>query len=528
MPSNSVIAGRNERIIEQLNAGARVADVASAFNLSQSRVRAIRTQYAASPTASKQGGDSQRAGAFGEIGLTGLNYSAGYIHEEFLKQLNSSTKRYQVFNEMRQNDPAIAAPLLLIEFTCRAVDWYIDGEDGDERKEFIEGAREDMSHSWNDFISEVLTMIPFGFAPFEIVYKRRLGMENETPSQFNDGKVGWRKFAFRSQDSLHSWEFDERGNVQGMNQMTFPDYKVRTIPLQKMVLFRTSREKNNPEGRSLLRPAYVPYFYKKNLQAVEAIGAERDLAGMPVVKLPEGANTLENSTDITAAKNLVQRIRVDEQGGVVLPPGWEFELIGSGQGGKRFNVGEIISRYEKRMAMAFLSQFLLLGMDKVGSYALSGDQSDLFIGAVNALLNIVTETFNKFAILRLLKLNGMSLKNAPKLMHGPIGKPNLEAIQKFFGGLTAYIKPDTDLEQHLRKLADAPELSEEEIERREQEREAMQRAMLQQQTDPNAEDDEQDGEGETNEPPKRQDGKPPDNIRPMRKRPAPPPKEKAA
>jgi phage gp29-like protein len=526
MPSNSVIAGRNERIIEQLNAGARVADVASAFNLSQSRVRAIRTQYAASPTASKQGGDSQRAGAFGEIGLTGLNYSAGYVQEEFLRELNSSTKRYKIFNEMRNNDPVIAAILLLTEMLCRGVEWRIDGEE-DERTEFIEGARTDMSDSWNSFISEVLTMIPFGFSFFEVVYKRRLGTEAAVSSEFNDGKIGWRRFAFRSQDSLHSWEFDERGNVQGMNQMVYPDYRVQTIPLSKALLFRTSTEKNNPEGRSLLRPAYVPYYYKKNLQAIEAIGAERDLAGLPVVKLPEGADTTsENSTDIVAARKLVQRIRVDEQGGVVLPPGWEVELMNSG-GGKSFDVGEIISRYEKRMAMVILAQFLLLGMDKVGSFALSGDQSDLFIGAVNAILDIICETFNKFAITPLLKLNGMSLENAPKLAHGAVGKPNLEALQQYFGGLTAYIKPDVELEQHLRKIADAPELSEEEIARREEERErmmAIQPAMVDEDGTPV---DEQGKPIEDDEADKKPDGKQ-DNIRPMRKRPPPAPKEKAA
>jgi hypothetical protein len=523
--TNGVMAGRNERIIEQLHAGARVADVASAFNLSPSRVRAIRTQYASTPPASKSSTDSQRTGGMGEIGYTGLNYTAGYVQEEFLKELNSSTKRYKIYNEMRQNDPVIGAILLLTEMMIRGVEWRVDGEDNDERREFIDGAREDMSDSWNSFISEVLTMIPFGFSFFEVVYKRRLGMEADAASNFKDGKVGWRKFAFRSQDSLHSWEFDDRGNVQGMNQMTYPDFKPRTIPLSKALLFRTSTEKNNPEGRSLLRPAYVPYYYKKNLQAIEAIGAERDLAGLPVVKLPKGADTTsENSTDITAARNLARRIRVDEQGGVVLPPEWEVELMSSG-GSKSFDVGEIISRYEKREAMVILAQFLLLGMDKVGSYALSGDQSDLFVGTVNAILDTICETFNKFAIMPLLKLNGMALENPPKLAHGAVGKPNLEAVQQFFGGLTAYIKPDTELEQHLRRLADAPELTEEEIARREEEREAMMQIQPAVAADPEAEDD----ESAENEEQVDQDGKPAGNVRPMPKRKAPPPpKEKAA
>jgi len=31
------------------------------------------------------------------------------------------------------------------------------------------------SHTWEDFVVEALSMLGYGFAPHEIVYKRRLG-----------------------------------------------------------------------------------------------------------------------------------------------------------------------------------------------------------------------------------------------------------------------------------------------------------------------------------------------------------------
>jgi hypothetical protein len=313
MPANgTALAQRNSLIVDQLNGGARVLDVASAFNLSQSRVRAIRAQSAHNfAVASTNGSNgSKSANNFGEVGISGLKFQSGWLYEEFISDLNSQQKRARIFNEMRSNDPVIGAMLLARELAIRGVEWRIEGDDK-RRSNFIESAWGDMSHSWNDHISEVLTMDTHGWAWFETVYKRRRGGSADPASDFNDGRVGWRKFALRSQDSLDSWEFDERGNVTTMLQRTYPDFQIRRIPLSKSLLYRTSREKNNPEGRSPLRPAYTSYYYAKQLRSIEAIGAERDLAGLPMITLPEGADMTPGSSDLTKAEQVVRRVRME-------------------------------------------------------------------------------------------------------------------------------------------------------------------------------------------------------------------------
>lgn len=417
-----------------------------------------------------------RGGVFGEVGTTGLNYTSGYINEEFLSELRTPSKRYRAFNEMRQNSPVVAAALWAIELAIRSVEWRVDGDEDDPRVQFIEECRADMSHSWEDHLSEALTMLPFGWSWFETVYKRRRGPEADPASDYNDGRIGWRKFAFRSQDSLHEWQIDDSGNIRAMVQSTWPDWQQRTVPIQKSVLYRTTREKNNPEGRSILRPAYVPYYYVKNLQAIEAIGAERDLAGLPMLKAVEGAmpDLSEDSEDFTRATNLLRRVRQDESAGVLVPPGFEFALIAS-PGGKSFNLDAIIARYERRISLAMLAQFLMLGMDQVGAMSLSMDLSDFFEMAISTFADIIAETFSQFAVKRLLKLNGMDLTNAPKLAHGPVGTPALEQISQFFSQLGAaqFIKPDDDLEQYLRAIVHAPAITEEQLAEREEDRADM-------------------------------------------------------
>jgi hypothetical protein len=58
------------------------------------------------------------------------------------------------------------------------------------------------------------------------------------------------------------------------------------IPIEKMLLFRTTVQRNNPEGRSMLRTAYRPWRNKKRIEEIEGVGIERDLAGLPMARIP--------------------------------------------------------------------------------------------------------------------------------------------------------------------------------------------------------------------------------------------------
>ena len=176
----------------------------------------------------------------------------------------------------------------------------------------------------------------YGWSYHEIVYKRRLG-DNRDPSKrskYNDGRIGWRKIPSRSQDSWAGWKFDEEddGNVIGMWQDT-GNGKV-LILIEKALLFRTTSARGNPEGRSFLRGAYRPWYFKKHIEEIEGIGIERDLAGLPVLITPENLD-IWNPEDANAqkirqqAESLVKNIRRDRNEGVVLPYGWTLELAWS-------------------------------------------------------------------------------------------------------------------------------------------------------------------------------------------------------
>ena len=391
--------------------------------------------------------------------------------DEFLTELRGK-RGYKAFQEMRMNSPIISALLLANELSIRKVSWTFTSDTStddatDPRVELLDAARENMSLSWNDFITEVLTMLPFGFSLFEVVYER-IGSQ-----------VLWHKFAPRGQDTIYKWNMNDSGALQSVTQQAAPKYQTIEIPIDKLLLFRTRVERGNPEGRSILRSAWVPYYYAKHIQQVEAIGIERDLAGLPVIKLPPGATTDGTNSDGARAEEIVRNIRNDEQSGIVLPNLWELELLSTG-GSRQFDTDKIVRRYESRMLMSALAQFVMLGQDGVGSLALSKDATDFFVMAVNSVADIISETFTKYAIPRLLKLNGYDAEGV-QLEHTPAGDVDAAALMTTIkAGIDAgLITIDAQDELWMRQLIDMPERDIEELQETRDTKEEMTNARNQ-------------------------------------------------
>lgn len=417
---------------------------------------------------------------FTEIGATGLSRWGGYVDEEFLPQLRGP-RAVKVFREMRDNDPVVGAVVFAVDMLLRQISWRTEpGSQSFEdlrAEQFLMDCMEDMSHTWEDLVSEILSMLTFGWSWHEVVYKRRVGdvRNPRFKSKFNDGYIGWRKMPIRSQDTLVEWVFDEDGGVQAMKQMAPPDFKQVEIPIKKSLLFRPNIHKNNPEGRSILRNGYRPWYFKKRLEEIEGIGVERDLAGLPVAYIPAEMLSPSASDDdkkiAEMFKKMVRNVRRDEQEGLVLPmehddegnERYRFELLNSG-GTRQMNIDGAITRYEQRIAMTILADFILLGHEQVGSYALSVNKTGIFRTALNSWAQAIAEIFNRHELPRLFDLNGWQVENLPSIVPGEVDPPDLGELGQFIGQVTGagmQLFPDPDLEDFVRDAAKLPPKSEE-------------------------------------------------------------------
>ena len=373
---------------------------------------------------------------------------------------------------MAENDDTIGAILFAVEMLIRQASWNVepggDTPKDKEAAEFVEQCMHDMQDTWTDTISEILSFLTYGWSFHEIVYKRRMGKtrDQKTRSKYNDGLIGWRKLPIRAQETLYQWEYDDEDNLIAMTQLPPPNYGLITIPMDKAMLFRTKSRKGNPEGRSILRNAYRSWYFKRRIQEYEGIGIERDLAGLPVFTAPEDiAIWDEDDPDMvklrTGMEAMVQKIRVDELAGIVKPHGFEFELLNSG-GSKQFDTNAIIQRYDTGMAMTVLADFIFLGHQQVGSFALSSDKTELFSMAIGAYLDIICETFNSQGIPQLIDVNGShfdGITDYPKLAHGDIENADIQKLAAYIKDMTGVgiLVPDDGLEDYVREAAGLPE-----------------------------------------------------------------------
>lgn len=414
---------------------------------------------------------------FRQLGVSGLRRFSGFVLDEFLPQL-LQWRGIDTYREMALNDPDVGATLFGIRMMCRRVQWRVEPATQQpfdvQAAEWLDTCMNDMSRAWLDIVDEILwNMLPYGHAPMEITYKRRTG-ESANPSmnsKYSDGRVGWRKFEIRSPDTIWKWEFDEEGSILGLNQLAPPRYYPTFIPIQKMALFRATTNKNNPEGLSVLRNAYRPWYMKKNLENIEAVGMERDLAGLPIAEVPAellspGASKEEQALAQTI-RQIVQNIRRDEQEGIVMPmaydnngkPLYNLKLLSTG-GSRQFDTDKVINRYRQSIMMTVFADFILLGHNSSGNRSIVEKRADMFCTAVGSFMDIIADVMNRYSIPRLFRLNpDLQVSDYPVLKHGDLQATDLDALSSYFQKLSSTgmpIWPNPELQKHLMEAAHCP------------------------------------------------------------------------
>jgi hypothetical protein len=330
-----------------------------------------------------------------------------------------------------------------------------------------------MTTPLSSVMAEICSMFVYGFAPMEIVWKKRNGPEQtdgENRSKYDDGKIGLRAISLRAQPTIVRWLIDPTdGTINGLVQQPIAGPMV-AIPIEKLLLFRTTEERNNPEGRSILRNAYRSWVFKKRIEEIEGVGIERDLAGLPVAYIPsEYFDISADANQKAVLKNwqrMVTQVRRDQQEGILIPSDrdasgnllFDFKLMSTG-GTRSFDTSKVIDRYKRDIATSVLADFIFLGQQAVGSFALSSDKTALFATAVGAFLKSIADVFNRHLMPRLWSLNGLDMALMPTVVPGDLEKANLGELGQFLQSLTASgapLFPDRELENHLRSLAGLP------------------------------------------------------------------------
>ena len=381
--------------------------------------------------------------------LTSYQSVSGEFSADTNDQIESNlqgAKYLTEFAKMAANDPVCGAVLLAITQIFKTIHWETVNDPDDILKQSLTDA------GWLDNMSDILSALIFGHSVMEVTLT----------DKDEDGKVHWRNMHFRPQTTIADWKHDKYGVLEAIVQDIGEGDQV-DIKAAKCLVFHVAKTQSNPRGKSLFRNAYRDWYYKTNIEKIEAIGIERDLTGLAVLQAPEDEELQDEQGKLNKvgqwAWQLVRNVKRNEQEGLVLPAGWEFSLIGS-PGQRQFDLNDVINRYSSNMALSMLSQFLVLGVtNSSGSFALAKEQSNLFHSAIEGIAlgiaNVVNSQFIGGKALQIFN----NLKDQPTLKPVGVERVDLNDLASFLGRLLKYniITPDDKLEEFLRDRVALPE-----------------------------------------------------------------------
>jgi hypothetical protein len=405
---------------------------------------------------------------------------------------------------MWDNSSVVGSMLFAIMQSMRRVEWKVqapgDSDKSTAEVKFVESLMDDMTHTWGQFVSEALSMLPFGYSITECVYKRRLGdtpngtrafdsrtakfappiapQDEQPPSKFNDGRIGWHRLPIRGQETILKWFFDINGEITGVTQQPWVGELI-DIPAEKFLLFRPTAHKNSPEGKSVLRNAYRSWWFIKRLEELEAILFER-MGGFPVMSVPNslleaaGAGNPGATATLAYYKNLVTNVRIGEQMGALIPSDtyvdsegkpsnvrmYNFELLTPEHGTRSVTMNDAIERHKLDVLMTLLCDFIKLGHEVRGTNNLAVTRVDMFYAAIEGWLSAIADVLNRYAIPRNWRINALPPDTMPQFKPDMPDRIDLDGLGGFIANLAKAgmpLFPDEELQGYIRGSAGLPE-----------------------------------------------------------------------
>lgn len=393
-----------------------------------------------------------------EVGSSGTEIFAGYLQEEYLRELQGKDAA-DIYDKMRRSDPKIKMITSAMKNPIKSASWEVVGVDNQDSPDVI-AQKELISHilfndlggkTWRSFLHEALSMIEFGYSLFEKTYVPVIG--HPKFGSYN----GIKSISFRSQRTIERWNLDKAGTLTSVSQYAYGDsQRVVDIPASFLLHFAIDMEGSNFEGISILRPCYGPWLRKNQFLRLIAAGVEKYAIPIPILDVPSGE---ENSAQYRKALEALKKYVSHQCNYLTKPKGWDLTLTPNPFDAEK--VRDVINAENVEMVNAALANFLELGQSGSGSYSLSFDLSDFFLGGLEYIADQICETINGQLIPELIAMN---FGGAPKvkLQCSGISDRAGEELSKVLLNLTqaGILKSDDRLEESLRKRFGLPDREE--------------------------------------------------------------------
>jgi phage gp29-like protein len=361
---------------------------------------------------------------------------------------------------MTNSDSAVDVSLRAAKMPVMGAEYFVEPFDSsEEAADIAEFVRYNLLEGSNspflNVLEDILRMYEHGYSVVEKVYEEREWAPRKTGANRRKYTM-LRKLAARPTLTTTEILYDDNGGPLGIKQQAVrKDGKPEEVEIgiEKLIIFTHNRKGGNLEGKSLLRTAYRPWYFKSNLYNIDGIQKERHGMGFPVITLPAGYK----DKDKTAALELVRNIRTNEHGGAVVPPQWNLAFLELP--GQPVDVMRSIEHHNGAIMLNTMTQFLLLGLEGTGGgRATSGSHQDMFNKSLRYVANQICDAINLYCVPYLVGYN-FTTDKFPKLRARNLGETkDLQQWASAIGNLVknGVINYTPELEEWARAIVDAP------------------------------------------------------------------------
>lgn len=374
-----------------------------------------------------------------EIGL----YKDDKYERKDQVDLNPEEFSLDIFEKMLL-DGQVRAAVEMIKLSATAKGFTVTGEDEETRKyaDFILENFESIEGNLEDDIREIITAIVYGYSCTEKVF------------EYKDGAIRLKKLK-----TLHPRQVaiktDKFGNILYVEQRI--GSKTIKIPREKVLWYAYDKDFGNLYGKSNLRPIYKHWITKDRLYRFANIAYER--YGTPLL-----VGTTTDANDVGKMNKILKNI--NSMSSLSISGGDKVDAI------QMTNADFIgyIEHHDRKIMEGLLVPPMLLGLSRgqSGSYALSGNQFDIFMIRLESIQRNIKALIEEEIIRPLIDLNFPNAKKYPSFQFKPMADKDITKLASVMNMMitSGVIAPSEDWIREELGMPPASEEAKEELYKR--------------------------------------------------------------
>jgi hypothetical protein len=410
-----------------------------------------------------------------EQGVSGTPIFGGFIRQPERNAKLVGQNRYRFAADILTNISIVAAGVRYFLNLVSKPKWkVVPADDSAEAKavaEFVEECLFGMATAWNRVVRRMGMFRYHGF-----------GIHEWTAIRRDDGRIGLKDIESRPQFTIWRWAVDAAGNIEGVWQRSPQTGQEIWLPRSKIVYLVDDMMTDSPEGLGWFRGLADPAERLKRYLEIETMGYERNLAGVPLGRVPYAAiNAAVAAMTITAAEakdmvaameQFVELQAKNEATSIILDSSpyesvtdsgtnisqvykWSVELLKGDISG----MPELINSIDREMhqcARIMGIENILLGANGKGSLALAKNESENLYLVINSTVQDIAEAADRDAIGPIIDLNGIDQKLRPTLSAEDVAFKDIVEMSSYLMNMAsagAVLQPDDPAIDELRALA---------------------------------------------------------------------------